>query len=251
MRLLACVLEELEKDRSLNSTQRCLYLLAWAHDPAGVAELAKLANVSRCTVTRACAKLVERGWIKLVRSRTQTRPAALIPRQSQMVMAHDLEVEYELEPRKGEFLMNKRLDWSLRSDEYVRNARPKFLANPETGMPLEFDRFDPKTGLACEYNGSQHYHESDDYTEEEVKRQRVHDLIKESLSLRNGVTLLVFSWQDLRPGTIESRLDAVVPHLKRGYVDMDGPYMKTLARMCGNYASRVEKAEREALQRRA
>jgi len=244
-------LEELEKDRSLSAIQRCLYLLAWAHDPATVTDLARLANVNRGTVTRTGVRLVERGWMKMVPFRGQVRPAALIPRQSQIVMAHDLEIEYELEQRKGEFLMNKRLDWSLRSDECVRNARPKFLTNPETRMPLELDRFDPKAGLAFEYNGSQHYHESGDYTEEEVNRQKVHDLLKESLSMRNGITLLVFSWQDLRPGVIESRLEATVPHLKRGYVDMAGPYMKTLNRMCANYASRVEKAEKEAVQRKA
>lgn len=72
--------------------------------------------------------------------------------------------------------------------------------------------------------------------------------MKESLSVRHGITLLVFTWKDLRPGVLESRLDQAVPHLKRGYVDRDGPYMKTLNRICDGYASKVERAEKQAAQ---
>lgn len=246
MRLPDCVLDELAKDDSLTITERGLYMLAWAHDPPTVKALAELAHVDRGTAARACRHLAERGWMKMVPHGRENRPAPLIPRASQIAMAHDLEEEYDLVIKKGELLAAKRVDWSLRRDQYVANARPKFLKNPQTGKPLEYDTYDPKAAFATEFNGSQHYKESSRYSEEEVNEQKTHDLLKQSLSARNGVTLLTFTWEDLRPGVLEARLDLDVPHLKRGYVDLDGPYMKTLNRICENYVAKVERAEREA-----
>jgi hypothetical protein len=247
LRIPDCVVEELAKDSSLSVIERALYLLAWAHDPATITELAGLAKVDRGTAADTCASLSKRGWMKVVKSKSGKRPAAMIPRSCQIVMAHDLEVEYDLVPLKGEFLANKRIDWSIRPDGYVRNAKPKFLENPQTKKRMEYDRYDPKNAYAGEYNGSQHYRESEKYTEEDVGQQQAHDLMKRSLSVQNGVTLMVFTWEDLRPGALEARLEVAVPHLKRGYVDRDGPYMKTLNRICDNYASKVEKAEKQAI----
>lgn len=73
--------------------------------------------------------------------------------------------------------------------------------------------------------------------------------MKESMSARNGITLLIFNYRDLRPGALEQRLDEAVPHLKRGYVDMNGPYIKVLNRICENYAAKVDRAEKMATQK--
>lgn len=249
MRIHQCVLDELAKDRTLTATDRCLYFLAWAHDPASVSELARLANMDRDTAVRACRRLVASGWMKMIGTGQRKRPAPVIPHQCQALLAHDLEEEYEMATNRGEFLVNKRLDWSLRGDEYILHARPKFLKNPTTGRPLEYDRYDPKAEFATEHNGIQHYRESDMYSEEQVRQQKAHDLMKESLSMRNGVTLLTFTWRDLRPGVLEARLREAVPHLTRGYIDMAGAYAKTLNRICDAYASKAERAEKEAAAR--
>jgi len=246
LRLPSCVTDELAKDQSLTATDRALYFLVWAHDPATVAELAKLANTDRTTAARSCRRLVASGWMKMVGKGQRKRPAPLIPYQCQVIMAHDLEEEYEMTVNRGEFLVNKRLDWSLRGDEYVLHARPKFLKNPITGQQLEYDRYDPKAGFAAEHNGIQHYRQSDLYSEDQVKQQQANDLMKESLSARNGVTLMTFTWRDLRPGVLEERLKETVSYLTRGYVDMGGAYAKTLNRICDAYASKAEKGEKEA-----
>lgn len=143
-------------------------------------------------------------------------------------------------------IFGKRLDWSLRGDEYILHARPKFLKNPTTGQQLEYDRYDPKARFATEHNGIQHYWQSDMYSEDQVNQQKAHDLMKESLSVRNGVRLMTFTWRDLRPGVLEARLKEAVPRLMRGYVDMGGAYAKTLNRICDAYASKAERAEKEA-----
>lgn len=249
MRLSDSVLTEMEKDATLSIAERGLYLLAWAHDPASLSGLARLARMDRGSVGRACRHLAERGWMKVVKHPGGIRAAAIIPDACQIVMAHDLEAEYEMVPFKGEFLASKRVDWYLRRDEYVCNARPGFLENPETKRPLEYDTYDRKQALATEYNGSQHYRETPDYKDADVGKQKAHDLMKQSLSERNGITLLNFTYRDLRPGVLEARLDAAVPHLRRGYVDMHGPYMKVLNRISDHYAAKVDRAEKAAAER--
>ncbi|MGE5579408.1 MAG: hypothetical protein ACM3WU_05110 [Bacillota bacterium] len=251
MQLPDCVLIELEKDKRLSTVERALYLLAWAHDPASISELARIARMDRGSAAHACQSLERLGWMKLVKQPRSVRPAAIIPDACQIIMAHDLEEEYALVPYKGEFLARKRMDWYLRRNEYVCNAHPAFLVNPETKKPLEYDTYDRKEALATEYNGSQHYRETADYKQEDVDKQKAHDLMKQSLSERNGVTLLTFTYRDLRPGILEARLDAAVPHLKRGYVDMTGPYAKILNRICDNYATRVERIEKAAAQKQS
>jgi hypothetical protein len=251
LRLPECVMDELAKDRNLGVEERGLYLLAWAHDPPTIAALADLANMNRNRAARACKLLAERGWMKLMKQGTRIRPAALIPNSCQIVMAHELEDDYELVPYRGEFLARKRMDWYLVRDEYICNARPKFLTNPKTKKQFEYDTYDRKRRLATEYHGSQHYRETPEYNQEDVDTQQANDLMKESLSARHGITLLVFNYHDLRPGVLEKRLDEAVPHLRRGYVDMSGPYVKVLNRICENYAAKVDRAEKMAAQANA
>lgn len=246
MRLPDCVLEEMAKDSRLSVVERGLYLLSWAHDPPTIKDLARIANMNRNIAARACRNLAKWDWMKLVDEGRCLRPASVIPHACQVIMAHDLENEYDLTPNKGEYLAGRRVDWWLRRGDYLANARPKFLKNPSTDKPMEYDTLDIKVRFATEYNGSQHYKETEKYKDEQVKELMAHDLMKESLSLRHNIVLLSFTWRDLRPGVLEKRLDAAVPHLKRGYVDRDGPYIKVLNRICDNYASRVERAEIEA-----
>ena len=219
--------------------------MAWVYEPKSLSELAKIAGLSRGTVSMMCRVLEERGWMATIRFKGGIRPAAAIPHPCQVLMAKDLEAEYALEANKGEFLANKRLDWFLRDDEYLRNARPEFLVNPQTNEALEFDRYHPKASFAVEYNGLQHYRPTRDYDEAKVRAQQARDLIKESLSARRGIILMVLVPEDLKAGALESKVEKLVPHLKRGYVDLDGPYMKTLNRLCENYVSKTYRLNRE------
>ncbi len=249
MRLPNCVLAELERDKRLSVAERGLYLLAWGHDPASVSGLARIARMDRDTAAGSCRRLAEWSWMKMVQHPHGIRPAAVVPEPCQIIMAHDFEIEYEETQWGGEFLARTRTDWYLRRDEYICNARPAFLENPETKRRLEYDTYDRKNAFATEYDGSQHYRETSDYGEKDVGKQKAHDLIKKSLSERNGITLVTFTYKDLRPGVLETRLDAAVPHLRRGYVDMSGPYPKVVNRLSNNYSSKVGKAEENAIAR--
>ena len=85
-----------------------------------------------------------------------------------------------------------------------RNVRPRWLRNPETGRNLELDMYCPDLRLACEYNGSQHYHESELHRpgSDDFRRQQRRDRLKKRLCERHGVRLIVV------PFTQRHRLEA-------------------------------------------
>ena len=225
--------------------EKALYIMVWVYEPRSLSELARLAGLGRDTVSTTCWDMEERGWMSMVRFKGGIRPVSVMPHPCQVLMAKDLEAEYALEANKGEFLANKRLDWFLRDEEYVRNARPEFLVNPQTDEALEFDRYHPGASFAVEYNGLQHYRPTRDYDEAKVRAQQARDLIKEGLCVRHGITLMVLTPEDLKAGVLESKLENLVPHLKRGFVDMDGPYIKALNRLCEKYVSKTFRLNRQ------
>ena len=72
------------------------------------------------------------------------------------------------------------------------NIRPDFLKNPKTKRNLELDMYDPKTRIAIEYNGAQHYmfipkfHKSI----EDFNKQLERDELKKQLCLDNNIKLI-------------------------------------------------------------
>ena len=76
------------------------------------------------------------------------------------------------------------------------NRRPEFMINNVTGKPLELDCYNEELGLACEYNGKQHYeyvagmHKN----HEDFRLQQYRDEMKKKLCKENGVDLIVVSY---------------------------------------------------------
>src|SRR5690606_2563656 len=78
---------------------------------------------------------------------------------------------------KGEGLMRALLSLLVDLDVFEDNASPGFLVNPLTDERLQFDRFYPPS-VAFEFNGPQHYGETELYSAEHAREQRARDLIK-------------------------------------------------------------------------
>jgi len=57
---------------------------------------------------------------------------------------------------KGELLTCKVFEEFLKRKVHV-NVRPNWFRNPKTGHKLEFDLYDPKSKIAIEYDGKQHF----------------------------------------------------------------------------------------------
>jgi len=102
------------------------------------------------------------------------------------------------------------------------NYRPNFLKNPETGKNLELDGFDPKTKIAVEYNGIQHYKYPNIYhkSKEDFEKQQYRDNLKKELCRKHNVTLLVI------PYTVDSNS---MNNFERKYKIKN--YMKSLVKV--------------------
>lgn len=172
------------------------------------------------------------------------RPIPLVPVPTQVKLAASLEEEYHMAPNKGEFLMKRQLDLLVASRRFVDNVRPGFLANPATDRPLEYDRHYLE-GVAFEFNGRQHLAAAAQNGAEDKAAQdlRMRDLLKAALSKEAGVELVVVTAQDLRPGELSKLIPAM---LKRNYIDVNGPYCRTLFRISAAYAAHAAKAARSA-----
>lgn len=244
---------EIARTEELGAIEKYVYIMAWKYDPDSISKLATITKLGRKMIAKACRNLSRHDWMKMVRipGKRGCRPAALIPHAAQLEMAKDLEEEYDMVINKGEFLANKRMDWVLKDDEYVVNARPSFLVTTLNNERLELDRYHFKEGFASEYQGAQHFRAIKISSEEELRLQQTRDHIKRSLCLEHGVTLMQITSEDLRPGVLEAKLREFVPHLMRGYIDTEGPYYKTLIRLCSNYAAKAarESAKEEAQKR--
>lgn len=79
----------------------------------------------------------------------------------------------------------------LTGRSFLRNQRPSFLRNPETGRCLELDTWDGDK-LAVEYQGIQHYKYPNPFhrTEEEFRKQVRRDQIKAELCRQLGIHLI-------------------------------------------------------------
>ncbi|NPV70697.1 MAG: helix-turn-helix domain-containing protein [Firmicutes bacterium] len=215
---------------------KTLYFVAQALQPRSISELARHAGVDRSTASEACAELARAGWMKIVKSRREHAPVAVIPGALQAERAESLRKILAMVRHKGEFLMKCWLDLMVPSDDYLDNARPEFLLNPVSGEPLEFDRY-YLLGVAFEFNGPQHYGPTVVYPDERAFREvRTRDLLKRGLSQEKGIVLVTITAQDL---SLEEMRRKIPDRLPRGFVDTGSPYVRTLERASAEYREKA------------
>ncbi len=238
MRLPDLVFKELFEQRGLSLADRSLYLYLRVHPGLSQSRLAIDLGLSRGAVTGGCQGLCALEWVRFTGSGSRRRPVAVIPPRCQEHLAEALEKMYAMAPNRGEFLMKCLLDVWVCSDHYMDNARPSFLISPLSDQPLEYDRYYPEEVVAFEFNGSQHSSLTEKFNDEkEHKAVAVRDLIKESMSARAGVTLVVITPEHLRPGAFAGKLPKGLP---LNFVDQQGPYFRALAGLCLAYAAKTE-----------
>ena len=94
------------------------------------------------------------------------------------------------------------------------NQRPSFLMNGITGKPLELDCYNHELGIACEYNGAQHYkytpgmHRNHDA----FRTQQYRDEMKQRLCKENNVFLITVPYTI----SVESIENYLVETLRNG-----------------------------------
>jgi len=233
------ILDQLVAQPGIGFAELCLWVVAFRYLPTSIAHLARLAKMSRTQAARVCNNLVALGWMVLKGSARRLRPVPLIPHACQKEMASILQEEYEMAPNRGEFLMKRHLDLLIHSDDYVDNARPRFLKNPMTTHPLEYDRY-YRQKIAFEFNGTQHHEVTPAYpSDKALQRTQTRDTLKRGLSDTAGVRLIVITPDDLDARIL---LGLIPPDLPRNPIDAHGPYYTALAEMSAVYRARAAQA---------
>lgn len=214
-----------------------VYQVVWQECPLTLTDLARLTRQTKRTAALACASLQDQGWLSFVKAGTTKRPIALLPHDVQEQLAKQLDRHCKVVGYVGEFLMRRYLDWRLTSEEFIDNARPTTFTNPSTGERLESDRlyFD---GVAFEFNGPQHYHETKKYAStKQLNAQKTRDLIKLGLSMSARIPIVVIAFDELHPATVESKIPA---SLRRRPIDTDGPYYRAFVERCDAYVAEAQ-----------
>lgn len=116
--------------------------------------------------------------------------------------AHNLGIKRSQFILYSENLLFNILDQIFGSERHKSHARPKWLRNPQTGRPLELDRYYPQLNIAFEYNGEQHYKLALNFTkntetaQNRLFSQQYRDNVKKEICLKQGVSLIVVKYTD-------------------------------------------------------
>ncbi|MGI6642497.1 MAG: hypothetical protein ACOX3V_00540 [Bacillota bacterium] len=135
--------EELHRDSGLSAQVRFLYLVILQVRPETMTQLAQAAHFTRSYTAKLCKNLQDRGWCKIHRTRSGISIVPQMPVAAEQRLVAELKMLRPYAPHLGEFIMKTELNFLIRSDCYVDNARPDFLKFPETGVRLEYDRYYP------------------------------------------------------------------------------------------------------------
>lgn len=87
----------------------------------------------------------------------------------------------------------KRIMEELFGIPFASGVRPPFMRNPATGHLLELDIYNAAEGIACEYQGPQHFREEDAFPGNNTSKhaqQIYRDLLKPELCQRANVYLI-------------------------------------------------------------
>ena len=239
---------ELYQTEDIRLEAKSVFSAVYYMHPANLTELCAKAGIGRYAAVNSCRLLVERGWMRLVRTKgkgTAVRPICWVPKEHQEKMAQQLKTEYDLAPLAGEFLLGKLVELWIDAPGCVSNARPGFLVNPATKERLELDRYIPGL-IAFEHNGLQHYVTTEMYADDEALAQRrARDLIKAALCAQMEIPLVTVTAQDLDVRQFRDRLPAT---LLLHYVDLNEPYATSLDRLCSAYRKKAQASKAQGRQ---
>lgn len=235
-------------NRGLGPRARVLYglllLTPGFRHPSGqftYAELASLAHADPQTLAKAIRELALAEWITVKRANRLDRIhfELSFPGLARGLAALAA-AERRLERAEffGEGLMREYLSLLIDSDEYEDDAAPGFLVNPRTQERLQLDRFYPPR-VAFEFNGPQHYRETERYSADEAARQRERDYIKLGICSSRGITLVIIHPEDLALQAMRQKVAALLPHRDLTGYDLLIDYLEAESRRYRRLTSRI------------
>lgn len=236
---------------TLSPTAKCLYVALLVHaDPATWACSKPMTAVmqwaaidSPHTLRRHARSLQEAGWLRIHAGHglyTNTYVVLDPHRAAREAELERVRLRLERETYIGEAVLKELLNVEVATDQFQDNARPGFLVNPLTGERLEFDRWYYKHGVAIEFNGPQHYQTTGAFPDpEQVRSQRLRDLVKHALAREHQVTIVVIRPEELTFEHLRRKLEGLVPLRE---VRKEDPVIRYLTGLCNAYVRKVRRA---------
>ncbi|MBE3519663.1 MAG: MarR family transcriptional regulator [Firmicutes bacterium] len=249
-RLFVQIPSDLVSDEELSPLAKSIYLSISLHKACSMRQLSSASGLSRECVRYLVKKLAAAGWVKIEGKRNRRRITPSLPEKAQRTMIARLKEHRSYVATVGEYLMKRLLDVLVDSDDYVDNARPWFLQNPNTNQFMEYDRFYVSAGVAFEFNGPQHYGTTQVFPDtEEVDEIMQRDKIKADLSESRNIILVAITEEDLSLDKMSKKIPERLP--KANY-DPDCLYVRALEDMCGEYVANCRKRRaREPVRRKS
>jgi hypothetical protein len=208
------------RDQRTSAFARLLYgvlqLTPGFNHPSGrftYASVSVLTGICAKTVKLTTGGLVRSGWLQATQEH-QLAPLTFTLRNpvAERKQAERDEAKERLINAKyrGEAIMREFLSLLVDSEEYVDDADPGFLVNPETLGKLQLDRYYAK-GIGFEFQGPQHDHPTENFTEEDVARQKARDFIKLGMCVKLGITLVEVRPEELSLKTMQQKIGTLLP----------------------------------------
>jgi len=212
--------------------------------------LSRLTGSCEDTLRQGAIELVTAGWLTCTRENrrsplcftlcnpVQARWRARISSIKRRVCGN--------KKHKGETLLREFLNALVALDDGQNDATPDFLVNPYTRELMEFDRYYPSACVAVEFNGDQHYEQTDLASLEETVKQVGRDAMKAFLARMHRGELVIIHPEDLSLKTLQQKLPLRLP--RRELEGME-PLLDALNDLATEYRERTG-AERERLRQR-
>lgn len=203
------------------------------------AALSRLTGTSDDTLRRAVAELVTGGWLTTEQA-NRKRPVTFTLRNpiSPGLRARISHLRHKVRnaEHRGETLLLEFLQVLIAVNAHEDNAAPEFLLNPYSGELMELDRYYPDFGIAVEFNGAQHYEETELATFTETVKQVGRDAMKAFICKARGINLVIIHPEDLTLATLDRKIPKALPRRPLGGQE---PLVAALEEMAAEYRERT------------
>lgn len=173
-------------------------------------QLKSVTGLDPRTLKRAVSELAAAGWLT-IRQENRLAPVMFTLHHPDMAWRRAAERRLQKHPHTGQALMQEFLNLIVDSFEFIEDGSTGFLVNPRTQHLMQFDRFYPLHRVAFEFNGRQHYEETEIFTKGQVSAQRERDRVKRAICAAKGITLVIVHADDLSLEGMRRKVPDVLP----------------------------------------
>lgn len=204
------------------------------------ADLSGMTGLSPRPTREAFAALVQAGWLQFTQAgrKAPLTFKLLHPATTRGDVLYR-NAFHRLTKRRypGEAIMREFLTLLIDCDQFQDDATPGFLVNPVTRERLGLDRYYPELKVAFEFQGAQHFGETEKVSDEESRVQQARDLIKIGLCVRQGITLAEVLPRELTFKGLQKKVSALPVPLR----DLSGHsrLIRFLSERASRYRSKI------------